>query len=412
MIVCAMRAARQHLAMIALAFIILGANQARADVAFDRFLESTWPAAQQLGVSRATFDAATRGLEPDLSLPDLAIPGRPEAPPPGQPEFVQTPAQYLREPTFDRLAARGRQLAAQYREPLARIEKEFGVPGNVVLAIWARETDYGGYKLPHDAIRVLATQAYVGKRKDFFRNEFLHALKMLQDGVPRADMRSSWGGALGLTQFLPSEFYKYAVDFDGDGRADIWHSVPDALASAAKQLSAKGWQAGQPWAIEVRVPASVDCTIAQPSEIFAVGEWLKRGYVPAYGRSLTATELAADASLLLPEGTYGPGFLTSKNYYVIKDYNFSDLYVLFVGHLSDRIAGARAFETPWSKNPQLKTKEVESMQRRLTAQGLYQDKVDGKAGMLTRAALGLYQKANGLKVDCWPTAAVLGHMRR
>jgi hypothetical protein len=115
---------------------------------------------------------------------------------------------------------------------------------------------------------------------------------------------------------------------------------------------------------------------------------------------------------LLPEGTYGPGFLTSKNYYVIKDYNFSDLYVLFVGHLSDRIAGARAFETPWSKNPQLKTKEVESMQHRLTALGLYKDKVDGKAGMLTRAALGLYQKANGLKVDCWPTAAVLGHMRR
>ena len=139
------------------------------------------------------------------------------------------------------------------------------MPGNVVLAIWARETDYGGEKLPHDAIRVLATQAYIGKRKDIFRNEFLHALKMLQDGVPRADMRSSWGGAMGLTQFLPSEFYKYAVDFDGDGRVDIWNSVPDALASAAKQLADKGWQRGKPWAIEVRVPANVDCTIAEPS---------------------------------------------------------------------------------------------------------------------------------------------------
>src|SRR5450759_5432466 len=192
MIVCAVRAARQHLAMIALALIILGANQARADVAFDRFLESLWPQAQALGVARATFDNATRGLEPDLSLPDLAITGRPEQQP-QQPEFVQTPAQYLREPTFARLAAQGKKLAAQYHDTLARIEKEFGVPGNVVLAIWGRETDYGGEKQPHDAIRVLATQAYVGKRKDFFRNEFLHALKMLQDGVPRADLRSSWG---------------------------------------------------------------------------------------------------------------------------------------------------------------------------------------------------------------------------
>jgi lytic murein transglycosylase len=395
-----------------LTFVALGEAASAADAAFQQWLQSTWPQAQALGVARATFDNATRGLEPDLSLPDLAIPGRPEQAPPGQPEFVQTPAQYLREPTFDRMAARGRQLAAQYRDTLARIEREFGVPGNVVLAIWARETDYGGYQLPLDAIRTLATQGFVGKRKDFFRNEFLHALKMLQDGVPRADMRSSWGGALGLTQFLPSEFYKYGVDFDGDGRADIWHSVPDALASAAKQLAGKGWQAGKPWAIEVRVPASVDCTKAEPGVTLAVGEWLKRGYVPAYGRKLTATELAAEASLLLPEGTYGPAFLTPKNYYVLKDYNYSDLYVLFVGHLSDRIAGGRAFETPWSKNAQLKTKEVETMQQRLTSLGLYQDKIDGKAGMLTRSALGAYQKMNRLKVDCWPTAAVLDHMRR
>src|SRR5450631_4640878 len=388
------------------------AGAARAEPAFDAFLQSTWPAAQALGVSRSVFDNATRNLEPDLSLPDLAIPGRPEKAPPGQAEFVQTPGQYLREPTFDRLAARGKQLAAQYKDTLARIDKEFGVPGNVVLAIWARETDYGGYKLPLDAIRTLATQGFVGKRSDFFRNEFLHALKMLQDGVPRADMRSSWGGALGLTQFLPSEFYKYAVDFDGDGRADIWHSVPDALASAAKQLAGKGWQAGKPWAIEVRVPSNVDCTIAEPSVMMPVAEWLKRGYLPNYGRKLTGVELVAEASLLLPEGTYGPAFLTPKNYYVLKDYNYSDLYVLFVGHLSDLISGGRAFQAPWSKNEQLKTKEVETMQQRLTSLGLYQDKIDGKAGMLTRSALGAYQKMNRLKVDCWPTAAVLDHMRR
>ena len=393
------------------AWLWLFAVPAFADAAFQKFLAETWPGARSLGVSRFTFDKATRGLDPDLSLPDLAIPGRAEAAP-QQPEFVQTPAQYLREPTFDRLAAQGKKLAMQYRDTLVRIEKEFGVPGNVVLAIWARETDYGAERQPYDALRVLATQAYIGKRKDFFRNEFLHALKMLQDGVPRADLRSSWGGAMGLTQFLPSEYYKYAVDFDGDGKADIFHSVPDALASAAKQLAGKGWQAGKPWAIEVRAPAAVDCTIAEPSVTMPIAEWLRRGYVPAYGRSPTDVELATEASLLLPEGTYGPAFLTPKNYYVLKDYNYSDLYVLFVGHLSDRIAGGRPFQTPWSKNAQLKSTEVELMQKKLTALGFYKDKLDGKAGMLTRAALGAYQKKNGLKLDCWPTAAVLDHMRR
>jgi lytic murein transglycosylase len=382
-----------------------------ADAAFQRWLAQQWPAAQALGVSRATFDSATQGLEPDLTLPDLAIPGKPEKQP-QQPEFVQTPSQYLRESSFDRLAARGRELAVQYRDTLARIEKEFGVPGNVVLAIWARETDYGGYQLPLDAIRTLATQAYTGKRKDFFLNEFLNALKMLQDGVPRSDLRSSWGGAMGLTQFLPSEYFKYAVDFDGDGRADIWRSVPDALASAAKQLAGKGWRPGEPWAIEVRAPANADCSIGVPEVTKPISEWLKRGFVPAYGRKLSAAELSYDASLLQPEGSYGPSFLTPKNYFVLKDYNYSDLYVLFVGHLSERIAGARPFETPWSKNAQLKTADVETMQRRLTALGLYKDKIDGKAGMLTRAALGAYQKKNALKLDCWPTAAVLDHMRR
>jgi hypothetical protein len=217
---------------------------------------------------------------------------------------------------------------------------------------------------------------------------------------------------MGLTQFLPSEFYKYAVDFDGDGKKDIWKSVPDALASAAQQLAGKGWQRGVHWAYEVRVPSSVDCTIGVPEVTRPLGEWLKQGYVLAHGRKPDPAELSEPASLLLPEGTYGPAFLTLKNYYVIKEYNFSDLYVLFVGHLSDRIRDPRAFETPWSKNTQLRTAQVETMQRTLTKLGLYKDKIDGKAGMLTRSALGAYQKANRLKVDCWPTSAVLDDMQK
>jgi lytic murein transglycosylase len=387
-------------------------SPAAADPAFTQWLATLWPQAQQVGVSRATFDLATRGLEPDLSLPDLDLPGRQGAPGPGQAEFVQTPADYIKEASIARLAEEGRKLATQYQATLTAIEREFGVPGNVLLAIWGRETDFGRYQLPKNAVRVLATQAYYGKRKDFFLQEFLLALKMIEEGHVRlADMRSSWGGAMGLTQFLPSEFYKYAVDFDHDGRRDIWNSVPDALASAAKQLVDKGWQPGLRWAYEVRAPREVDCTQAVPDVTQPVAAWLKAGYVPAYGRKPTAAELAAPASLLLPEGTYGPAFLTLHNYYAIKEYNFSDLYVLFVGHLSERIADPRPFETPWSKGAQLRTGEVEAMQRTLTRLGIYKDKIDGKAGMLTRSALGAYQKQNGLKVDCWPTAALLTQMQ-
>ena len=393
------------------ACLVVAAQSAHADAGFTRFLELLWPQAQQQGVSRATFDETVRGLEPDFSLQDLSIPGQPEKPAAGQAEFVLTPSQYLKETTFDRLAAQGQKLAAQYRDTLVRIEREFGVPGNVVLAIFGRETDYGRYKLPYDAVRVLATQAYTGKRKELFRGEFIAALKMLQDGVPRAQLRSSWGGAMGMTQFLPSEFYKYAVDYDGDGKADIWNSVPDALAAAAKQLLAKGWQRGMPWAVEVRMPHDVDCTSAEPGFTMAVIDWFKRGYVPLGGIKLSDAALTEEASLLLPEGTYGPAFLTPKNYYVIKEYNFSDLYVLFVGHLADRIGGGRAFVTPWSKSEQLRTADVEAMQQRLTALGFYKDKIDGKAGMLTRAALGAFQKARHLKLDCWPSAEVLGKMR-
>ena len=406
------RATNVFVRSLAIAVLIVGgaASPARADAAFQQFLQALWPEAQELGVSRPTFDAATRGLEPDLSLPDLALPGRAEQAP-AQPEFVQTPADYVRENSVARLAAEGRKLLETHRATLDAIERRFGVQPSVLLAIWGRETAYGGYKLPHDALRVLATQSYTGGRKDMFRGEFLAALKMLQDGVPREKMRSSWGGAMGLTQFLPSEFYKHGVDFDGDGKVDIWTSIPDALASAAKQLANKGWQRGERWAYEVRMPGNVDCTIAQPGHVMPIGEWLKRGYAPAYGRKLAAQELKNDASLLLLEGSYGPAFLAPKNYFVIKDYNFSDLYVLFVGHLSDRILDGRSFERPWSKNSQLRTEQVEAMQRTLTERRLYSDKIDGKAGMLTRAALGAYQKQNGLTLDCWPTQAVLDHMK-
>jgi lytic murein transglycosylase len=388
--------------------LLLPQQAGAADAGFAKFIAALWPEAQQAGVSRATFDAVTVKLEPDYHLPDLALPGRPATGAPAQAEFVQVPADYLKEASIARLAAEGQRLSRSHRATLAAIEAKFGVPAAVVLAIWGRESDFGRYKMPYDAMRVLATQAYVGRRKEQYRTEFIMALKIVSEGhAARGALRSSWAGATGLTQFLPSEFYKHGVDFDGDGRIDIWTSVPDALASAAQQLANKGWQSGLRWAYEVRAPANADCTEGVPELTKPIGQWLRQGFVPVRGQKLSAAEQAEAASLLQPEGAYGPAFLATRNYFVIKEYNFSDLYVLFVGHLADRILSPQPFATPWSATTQLRTSDVEAMQRHLTRLGLYGDKVDGKAGMKTRAALGAFQKQAGLKLDCWPSPALL-----
>ena len=408
-----LRSRWNRVVMLVLLAMVCSSHARAADAGFNQFIASLWPDAQKEGVSRATFDVATRGLEPDYKLPDLILPGRPATGAPSQAEFVQVPADYVKEASIARLAAEGQRSMQKYRASLTAIEARFGVPAAVVLAIWGRETDYGRYTLPHDLMRVLATQAYVGRRKEQYRNEFVLAMKILGEGnVSRKDMRSSWAGATGLTQFLPSEFYKHGVDFDGDGRVDIWNSVPDALASAAQQLVNKGWQPGLRWAYEVRAPGNVDCTQGVPEVTKPIGGWLRAGFVPVRGQKLSAAEQAQPASLLQPEGIYGPAFLTTKNYFVIKEYNFSDLYVLFVGHLGDRMTGSLPFATSWSASSQLRTANVEAMQRHLTRIGLYSDKLDGKAGMKTRAALGAYQKSAGLKVDCWPSEAVLQSMSK
>jgi len=397
--------------------LINGVPSARAaDAGFTSFIASLWPEAQQAGVSRKTFDDVTRGLEPDYKLPDLALPGlalpgRPATGAPSQAEFVQVPSDYIKEASIARLAAEGQRLREKHRATLAAIEQRFGVPSTIILAIWGRETDYGRYALPYDGFRVLATQAYVGRRKDQYRTEFVEAMRLVENGdVARKDLRTSWGGATGLTQFLPSELGKHGVDFDGDGHINIWTSVPDALASAAQQLKNKGWQPGLRWAYEVRAPANADCTMGVPEVTKPIGEWVRAGFVPVRGERLSAAEQAQPASLLQPEGIYGPAFLTTKNYFVIKEYNFSDLYVLFVGHLADRMNSPQPFVTPWSASKQLRSSDVEAMQKHLTRAGLYNDKMDGKAGMKTRAALGAYQKSAGLKVDCWPSESVLRAM--
>lgn len=379
---------------------------------FRQFVEALWPDAQAKGVSRATFDAAFRGVEPDFSIPDLILPGKTESDVKGQAEFTRTPAEYLNVAYLAKLSEQGKMLLVKHRDALEKIEGQLGVQRQVVLAIWGRETAFGAHRSPHYAIQVLATQAYAGRRKEMFRNELVHALKMLEDRVlTRETMKSSWAGAMGLTQFMPSEYYTLAYDLDGDGRKDIWGSVPDALASAANQLRDKGWVAGQSWGYEVRLPKGTTCQSEGQPNARTVREWVKLGVVRTQGREFPADVLDAQAFILAPAGALGPAFLALENFLVIKRYNMSDLYALFVGNLADRIAGGGNFDTPWADVRQLPARGIEEIQKRLQARGYPIAKVDGKAGMNTRALIGAYQQARQLKVDCWPSEAVLVHLR-
>ncbi|MGQ0455994.1 MAG: lytic murein transglycosylase [Hyphomicrobium sp.] len=380
-----------------------------ADDQFRNFLSSVLPEAEAQGVSKATFVAAIEGLAPDLTLPDLELPTRPKVDNQGQAEFTKTAADYLSKPYLEKLAGQGRAFFAQHREALKRIEASTGVDPHILVAIWGRETAYGSHKLPHDAIRVLATLAYVGRRRDMFRQELISALKMLEVGVPRADMKSSWAGAVGLTQFMPTEYFKYAADGDGDGKTDIWRSVPDALASAARQLQGKGWVRGVPWGHEVKLGPKSDCALEGPPDERPISDWIRLGFARADRNDYSKIEQERPAYLMSPGGAYGPAFLVSENFKVIRLYNTSDLYALFVGHLSDRVRGGGDFLTPWLAFQQPRTTTVHDLQARLKALGYPMDKVDGKIGSNTRKQIGLYQRGNGLKVDCWPSEAVLKH---
>ncbi len=392
---------------------LLQAPAAHADAAFRAFLASLWPDAQAKGISRATFDRAFQGVEPDLTLPDLVIPGRPEAAPKGQAEFIRPPQEYMARGHMERLVAQGRDLLRQHSMTLAEVERKIGVDRSVVLAIWGRETAFGSHKLPHNAIRVLATQAYTGRRKELFRTELIHALRLIEDRIVALEaMRASWAGAMGLTQFMPSEFYSSAVDIDGDGRIDLFNSIPDALGSAAQQLKLKGWVPNLPWGFEVIPGGNVDCANDGPANERPISAWIKLGVKRPGGQPIPPALMARTAYLMSPGGTHGPQFLVTENFKVLRAYNTSDLYALFVGHLADRIAGGGDFQTPWAQIRQMSTAGIEEIQQRLKSNGFAIDKIDGKIGSNTRWQIGLYQRQARLKVDCWPSEEVLTSLRQ
>ena len=397
-------------AVTALVFAAAALPASAADP-FRAFLDGLWPEAEAQGISRATFDAAFRGLKPDYALPDLVVDGRKRDDSAGQAEFTKSALEYLNPSYLSTLAVQGRKFLKDHEKDIINIERKTGVDRYIMVAIWGRETAYGTHKLPHDAIRVLATQAFTGRRKDEFKAELIAALKMLQAGVPRAKMRASWAGAVGLTQFMPTEYFQHLEDGDGDGKVDIFDSVPDALASAARQLANKGWVRGLRWGYEIHLPEHGDCSLEGPPGERTIGEWMKLGFTRTGGTPFSAKDKNISAYLMMPSGAYGPGFLATENFKVIRLYNTSDLYALFVGDLADRIAGSGGFHVPAAKVAQPRTAQVKEVQERLSQLGYPMDKIDGKIGSNTRRQVGTYQKASGLKINCWPTEAVLSHLR-
>jgi len=391
-----------------LALAAATARQVRAEPSqpFAQFIESLWPDARdRFGVSRTTFDNAIKGLKPDLTLPDLARKGEPRKV--KQAEFTRAPSTYLDPAYLGRLSKTGRSLERKYKPALDEIEKRFGVQHAIVLAIFGRETAFGAYTPAHDAIRVLATQAWTGRRKERFREEFLYALKLLEKGVARKKMRASWAGAMGLTQFLPSEFFSHVHDFGGDGYADLFDSVPDALASAARQLKNHGWVRGLDWGYEVVIPTTADCAMEGPDGQRTFAKWKALGFKRAGGRPWPQGLDDSQAYLMSPAGAHGPSFLVTDNFKAIREYNTSDLYATFVGNLADRIRGGGDFITPWQPIGPQQTAIIRAVQEGLKARGHPITIVDGFIGSNTRREAGQFQRANAMKVDCWPSQTLV-----
>ncbi|NBN65774.1 lytic murein transglycosylase [Microvirga tunisiensis] len=374
------------------------------DTEFATFLAQTViPAARAAGVPQSVLDRELRSLTPDTGLPGLGRPDRPEAPPKVdfQAEF-RAPGGYFKESQFRALAGPGRTLAQKHAATLKAIEARYGVPGRIVLAIWARETGYGAARIPHDGLRVVATRAFMGDRRAFFLGETVAALQILADGhISRAELRSSWGGAMGQPQFLPSSFLTYAVDFDGDGKRDIWRSVPDTLASIANYLKEKGWVAGRDWGYEIALPASVSCTREGPDRRQRIADFVAEGVTRASGRPFPERELAREANLLLPAGRLGPAFLATENFYVLKAYNESDVYALFVGHLADRYGSDAGFVGRWQDTPHLSRGAVRDLQLKMEKAGYDVGGADGLIGFKTRRSLGMVQEQAGRTATCW-----------
>ncbi len=332
------RLTRRHSLKGAVALLAVAVAGTRATAAphdFATFVADLWPEARRHGVSRATFDAAFAGVTADPAVLEKTH---------RQAEFAKPIGDYLSSAVSDKRIATGRAKAQDWQHWIGKAETTYGVDRYIVLGVWGLETNFGGFAGNDYVIRSLATLAYARYRGDYFRRELITALQILQEGhTDPAHMVGSWAGAMGQTQFMPSAFKSYAVDFEGHGRRDIWTSVPDAIGSTANYLRKHGWIAGETWGYEVELPADLThASVANRYEGFTT--WTARGVRRADGGSMPTTGKAA---LLLPSGARGPAFLVTPNFKVIKSYNNSTSYALGVALLSDRIAGWGPLKGQW-----------------------------------------------------------------
>ncbi|MEM9911007.1 MAG: lytic murein transglycosylase [Pseudomonadota bacterium] len=401
----------------AILLIALALPAAAQDAATERayrtwLAETLWPQAKIQGVSRSTFQRALGEARVNWDLPDLVPPGTEAAPPRRnfQAEF-RSPARYFRYAASD--ASVGRSLAHRHATTLARLEAETGVPGHVMLAIWGRESAFGRAPLPHDAFDVLGTKAFMSRRAEFFQDELLAALQIAEEGhAPGNFLRSSWAGALGQPQFMPTSFLRHARDGDGDGRSDIWGSVPDTLASIAGYLADHGWEASRDWGFEVRAPENVSCTLEGPDQGRAIANWEAMGITRISGRPFPAHERRGQGFLMMPAGRLGPAFIVTPNFYVLKDYNMSDLYALYIGNVGDRIAyGMGDFSAAWQGTGGLMRGDIALMQTALVRDGHDVGGVDGLPGFKTRRSIGRWQEAQDLPATCFPEPGLKARLK-
>jgi lytic murein transglycosylase len=369
---------------------------------FHNCLAGLWPQAERRGVSRAVFEAQVSGLTPDLRIMDLMD---------SQPEFTKSFWDYLDVLVNDARIENGRAILARHRAVFDAVQKAYGVDRHVIASIWGVESNYGTQIGERSVIRSTATLACIGRRQDFFRDEFLSALEILARGDVRAHhLKGSWAGAFGPTQFMPTSFKRFAVDFDGDGRRDVVDSVPDLVASTANNLKKDGWVAGQTWGYEVVVPRQFNFLLADHSRSMTIAEWERVGIRRADGRAFP--RVADKAYLLVPAGAQGPGFLMLQNFRVIMKYNPAEAYALAIGYLADRLRGGVPFVQDWPRHERVLSRaERYELQQHLARHGFDVGEPDGRFGGRTRSALRQFQYSVGQVPDGFATATLLERLR-
>lgn len=391
-------------------------DRAAVERQFRDWLAGTvWPRARRAGVSRTTFERAFAGVALNWDLPDLVPPGgkarRPDRQ--YQAEF-RAPAAYFGAGALSGATAEGRRMAARHAGVLARVARETGVPGRIILAVWGRESAYGRAPIRHNAFEVLGTKGFMSRRAGYFTDELIAALRIAEAGhAPEAALKSSWAGALGQPQFMPSSFLAHAADGDGDGRADIWRSAPDTIASIGTYLARHGWDAARDWGFEVTVPGNVSCALEGPDQGRPIADWAAMGIARVSGQPFPAHERHGEGYLMMPAGRFGPAFVVTPNFYVLKQYNMSDLYALFVGHVGDRIRyGMGDFSGRWAESGRLSRADVVAIQRGLVARGHDVGGVDGLAGFRTRRSIGRWQEATARAPTCFPAPGMAAALSR